>query len=522
MQKSQSILLSPFIFWLVGAAACLWYLSPLFITSNRPMPLRFGVDLVGGTYISLIVDTDKAIEDAIYERAQSLKDELARAQIEAPTFIKADKKKATLTFPNAAAARAAASFIKDRERSLTVEQQQETISLAFTTAEENFIKHAAIEGDIHVLESRLNKFSVSEVTVAAQGERNILVELPNIQDPEKAKSMIGKTAMLEFALVQATGNSPEEILEQYGDVMPEGMRILPGRRGSDESRYYLLPKHVEVSGKMLRNAKPGIGQYGDIAVDFELNPEGGRRFKEISRKNIGKQLAIVLDNEVISAPVLQSEIGATGQITGGGRGFALEQAKDLSDLLKSGAYAAPVRFDEERTIGPALGAQAIRQGIIACLVGLGLLFLFCVGYYKIPGLFAFITLIYNLLLTLVLFSYFGGTLTLPGIAGLVLTLGMAIDASILIYERIKDELRHGTAFRQAVDVGFKGALSVILDANATHFIMDVVLFKFGSGPIQGFALTMIVGIVTTLITGLFFLRSIFNFTQRIGVQTLKF
>ncbi len=518
MQKTQSLLLSPLIFWLVGAAACLWYLSPLFISSNRPMPLRFGVDLVGGTYISLIVDTDKAIEDSIYERAQSLKEELARAQIEAPASIKTEKKNAILTFANTAAARAAAELIKDRERTLTVEQKQEQITLAFTTAEENFIKHAAIEGDIHVLESRLNKFSVSEVTVAAQGERNILVELPNIQDPEKAKAMIGKTAMLEFALVQATGNSQEELLEQYGDVLPEGMRILAGRSGA-EDKYYLVPRHVEVTGKMLRNAKPGLGEYGDVVVQFELSPEGGRKFKELSRRNIGKRLAIVLDNEVISAPVLQSEIGASGQISGN---FTLEKAKDLSDLLKSGAYSAPVKFDEERTIGPALGAQAIRQGILACLVGLGLLFLFCVGYYKIPGLFAFITLIYNLILTLVLFSYFGGTLTLPGIAGLVLTLGMAIDASILIYERIKDELRQGVAFKQAVDTGFKGALSVILDANATHFIMDVVLFKFGSGPIQGFALTMIVGIVTTLVTGLFFLRSLFNFTNRIGVHALKF
>jgi preprotein translocase subunit SecD len=517
---SRSLLFSSFAAWLVVAGASLWYLSPLFIPGAAGRPIKFGVDLVGGTYISLVVDIDKAIEDSLYSRVQELKKELKDdAQ---PTALKSEHGSLVATFPSVAAAREGAEYLRT-EGDLVTEQTEDKVTVKFQPKDVAEIKRSAVESNIRVLRNRLDRFAISEITVAAQGERGILIELPEIQDPTKAKAMIGKTAMLEFGLVHASGHSEQELLEQAGDVIPDGMRIVPGRvrRGQEDAReYYLIPEHPEITGRMLKDAQPSYGEHASMVVSFELTPEGGRKFYELSSKNIGKRLAIVLDNEIISAPVLQSAIGSRGQISS--EGSSPEQMKELADLLKSGAYTAPVRFDEERTIGPSLGAQAIRQGALACLVGLGLLFLFCLIYYKIPGLLAFITLIMNLMLTLVIFSYLGGTLTLPGIAGLVLTLGMAVDASILIYEKIKEELRNGTPFKAAVDAGFAGSLVVILDANATHFIMDVVLYKFGTGAVQGFALTMIVGIITTLLTGLLFLRSMFTLLTRMGVQQLKF
>ncbi len=513
---------SSFTFWIIGLLASLYYLYPLIVPNSPIKPLKFGIDLVGGTYISLIVDTDRAVEDSLFDRLQAIKSELKQAGIEAP---KADiqNKEITLTFPDYATAVEALSKMRVAELGLKQQQSNNVVKLVFNNAEEKRIKHWAVESNIRVLENRLNKFAVSEITVAQQGEKNIIIELPNVDDPAKAKAMIGKAAILEFKLVEAEGSSEQDILDKYDGELPEGTIIIPGKgkAGYGEREYYLVQKFSEITGKLLRDAFPDFGQYGRIAVGFQFTPEGGKKFYELTSKNIRKPLAIVLDNEVISAPRIDAGIKDRGQITSDH--FTSETAKELADLLKSGAYVAPVKFDEERTVGPSLGAQAIKQGTLACLVGLLLLFIFSILYYKIPGLFAFITLLYNLILILVILGYFRGTLTLPGIAGLVLTLGMAIDSSILIYEKIKEELRHGVTLQKAIEAGFSGALVVILDANITTFIMGVVLFYFGTGPVQGFAITLMVGIITTLITGLFFLRSMFNFaTKTLGVQTLKF
>ncbi len=522
----RRLLFSGFSLWVLGAILGLYYLSPLVIP-GAVKPIKFGIDLVGGTYISLVVDTDKAVEDTLFERADSIKNELKQAQLGIPTSparYEKEKKEIALTFADTTQAREAAQFLRDSRSSVKATQSENFVYLSLPSQEEKNIKRWAVESNIHVLQNRLDKFAVSEVTIAAQGEKNIIIELPNVDDPEKAKAMIGKAAVLEFIVVEATGMSPEDIIEQYDGELPRGMRIIPGktRRGYEDGRmYYLVSEHADVTGRLLRDARPEFGDMGKILVGFEFSPEGGKKFYELTSHNVGRLLSVVLDSEVISAATIREAIRNRGSISSDS--FTSEEAKELADLLKSGAYVAPVKFDEERTVGPSLGAQAIRQGTTACLVGLALLFIFSVLYYKIPGLFAFVTLLYNLLLILLALSWFGGTLTLPGIAGLILTLGMAIDSSILIYERIKEELRNGVALQRAIEEGFAGALVVILDANITTFIMGVVLFKFGTGPVQGFAITLMVGILTTLITGLFFLRSIFNFTLRgMGVQKMKF
>jgi preprotein translocase subunit SecD len=254
-------------------------------------------------------------------------------------------------------------------------------------------------------------------------------------------------------------------------------------------------------------------------VNFSWNAEGGQKFYELTSKNHYRSLAVILDNVVITAPTINASIRTNGRITGMG---GAESAKELALLLKSGSFVAPITFEEERQVGPSLGAESIHNGLLSCIVGLSLVFVFALYYYKFAGLLAFLALVFNLILILFGLSRIGATLTLPGIAGMVLTIGMAIDASILIYEKIKEELKNGTKLKEAVTSGFSDAQWVILDGNITTFIVGFVLYQFGTGPIQGFAITMMLGIIATLITGLFFLRSMFTFIlSNLHIQKLN-
>ena len=361
-----------------------------------------------------------------------------------------------------------------------------------------------------MLRTRLDKFSVAEIPITRQGEKNIVIEIPDVADPQAAKEMIGRAANLEFKLVEKVGSSEKELLLEYDGELPDDLQILPGERKGGHTTYYVVQKFAKVTGRMLADARPSRGGKTGVepVVQFSFNSEGADKFYELTSKNYGKALGIVLDGEVISAPTIQSAIKSSGEITGR---FSINEVKTLAYLLKSGAFVAPVTFEEERQIGPSLGAEAIQSGLISCLAGLGILFLFSIYYYKLSGLLAFLALVYNMILILVGLAWFRATLTLPGIAGMVLTIGMAIDASILIFERIKEELAAGASIKNAVDKGFSGAMTVILDANITTFIVGLVLYHLGSGPIQGFAVTLMLGIVATLIATLFFLRSFFKF-----------
>jgi preprotein translocase subunit SecD len=282
----------------------------------------------------------------------------------------------------------------------------------------------------------------------------------------------------------------------------------------------MVSKHAAVTGKDLVDARPDYDRNdAKMIVSFTLTPQGGDKFYAFTSRNFKRPLAAVLDDVVVTVATINAKIREHGSISGG---FDAERAKELALLLRSGSFVAPISFEEERQIGPTLGTEAIHQGIIACIIALVGLFVFSVAVYKVAGLFAFIALLYNLVFILLGLAWIHATLTLPGIAGMVLTVGMAIDASILIYERIKEELAAGVPLRKAVDDGFSDAMRVILDANITTFITGLVLYKFGTGPIQGFAITMMLGIVATLITGLFFLKSIFTFVINVfNVQKIS-
>jgi len=493
-------------FWLVICAIGLYFLLPL------RQSLRFGIDLVGGTYLTLEVKTDKAVEAELVEQMQSVDAKLKRANRALPTSKFIENNQIVLQFSSMQDAQMAAVDLKSALPGLEQSVDGSIVRFYFPDLMVERIKENAVSRNIEVLRTRMR-----DIPIAQQGEKNIVIELPDTANPQEAKARIGKAAQLELRIVDKMGASEQELLYEYEGELPADKEILPGTEG-----YFLLDKYAEVTGRMLKEAR---AQYDESkgfqhVVTFKLNDVGSEKFYDLTSKHYGRPLAIILDGVVIQSPRVNEPIsGGNVQISGG---FTAESARELALLLQSGSFVAPVTFEEERQIGPSLGQESIRQGLISCLVGLGLLFIFSLFYYSLSGLFAFLALIYNLGLILMGLAWLQVPLTLPGIAGMVLTVGMAIDASILIYEHIKEELSKGATIKLAVRSGFRDAMKVILDANITTFIVGVVLYNFGTGPIQGFAVTMMLGIIATLITGLFFLRSLFTFMlNNFSVQKLR-
>ena len=344
----------------------------------------------------------------------------------------------------------------------------------------------------------------------AQGERRILVQLPGIKDADRAIKLIGKTAQLEFKLINESV-SPQTAIN--GD-MPEGSEILYKREKSIETGEvtktpFLVKKRTALTGETLSGAEVRYdSDFNEPYVAITFDSIGAMIFQEVTRANVKKRLAIVLDDNIYSAPVIQEEIGGgRAEITGQ---FTTEEARDLAIILRAGALPAPVVILENRTVGPSLGKDSIEQGVRSIFLGAILVIVFIAIYYKLSGLIAVIALMLNLVLILGALAYFGAALTLPGIAGMLLTVGMAIDANVLIFERIREEVRVGKTVRAAIDAGFAKALSTIVDANITTFIAAVVLFQFGTGPIKGFAITLCIGIAASMFTAVFVSRVIFD------------
>ncbi len=512
----QKAFMSGFSVWLAFAAVMCGYLY-----WHGKKDVRFGIDLVGGTYITLEVQEDDVVKNYLNDKVRNFEGLLKSSKIEMdgkPSF--ADNSM-IFKFSSLSAAREAESLMLSDEKKLKYDVDDTNVKIAVPRSIISHLLSDAVESNIDILRSRFE--SLSEIHISKQGDKQIVVELPDVKDPHQAKVMIGKSAVLEFKLVEDSAGSKEALLNKYDHELPEGTMLLPGhRRGSfDDKMYYLLPEYTPVSGNYLKHAKTGFGGDlgADLVVEFEFDDEGGKRFHELTSENIRKTLAVVLDGEVIQVATINSAIGSRGVIQGS---FNPDEARTLAKLLKSGSFKAKVDFIEERQIGPTLGQESINQGLLSCAIGLVLLLLFGVFYYRLAGVFSFLTLIYNLILLMMMMAMMRATLTLPGIAGMVLTIGMAIDSSILIYERIKEALKDGMSISASIEDGFSDAMWVILDSNITTFIVAAVLYYFGTGPIQGFAITMMLGIITTLITGLFFLKSLFKFyLKAFNIQKLS-
>ena len=486
----------------VCLAGILLCLPNLFAPPANWMPWRtihLGLDLRGGSYLLLEVDMSTVMKERLDSLGDNARQTLRRAgvtrfvvsvqQAQQRLLVRindADKQTVALT----ALRELAAAAVPGQRPDLIFDTQDDgqiTITLSPVALKERAA--AAVEQSIEIVRRRVDETGVSEPVIARQGDSRIIVQLPGIEDPNRIKELLGKTARMTFRLTDETAN--------VTGAPPPGVDFLPleGKGGQKIA----VRRRVEVDGANLTDARAGQNnQNGEWVVNFTFDSLGTRRFAEISRANVGHPFAIVLDDKVISAPVIREPItGGRGQISGS---FTAASATDLSVLLRAGALPAPLTVVEERSVGPELGADAIRAGAIALGVGFVLVMVFMAVFYGLFGWFANIALLANLVLMGAILSLLEATLTLPGMAGILLTLGMAVDANILINERIREEVRNGRSPLNAMEVGFQRAFSTIIDSNATAFLAHVMLFAFGAGPVRGFAVTITVGIVTSIFT----------------------
>jgi preprotein translocase subunit SecD len=476
--------------------------------------LRLGLDLRGGVHLVMRVHTDEALRTQTLTTVEQVREALRAAGVSvtalraaSPTSFEVqgvppdrdaefrrvlDEQTAAVYARSSGAGGAYTFTIREN---VEQDMREETIVQAFET-----------------IERRVNELGVTEPTMSRYGEggRQILVQLPGVTDVNRAKEIIRSEAQLQLKLVEAgPASSQEALLQPHGGKVPDDMEVLSGvSEGADAgTSYYLLRKVPAVTGQDLRNARPSIDQNNRPAVSFSLKPDGARKFGRFTGENIGRFLAIVLDHRVVSAPRIEGRISDEGQIYGS---FTSQEVADLSLTLRSGALPAPLSYLEERTIGPSLGQDSIRSGVLASLAGLAIVIVFMLVYYKLSGLNAVIALTCNLVILLGLMAYFGATMTLPGIAGFILTMGMGVDSNVLIFERIKEELAAQRGVRAAVNFGFGRVFLTLLDTHVASLIAAAFLFQFGTGPIRGFATTLSIGLLTNLFTSIFVSKTLFE------------
>ncbi|MBA7713683.1 Protein translocase subunit SecD [subsurface metagenome] len=362
------------------------------------------------------------------------------------------------------------------------------------------------------IRNRVDELGLTEPTIQRQGlttgSDRIIVELPGVENPERVKTILKTTALLEWKLVKA-GPAPdrETLLADFGGKVPEDQQVIRGDPRRTEGGYYLVTQVAPVTGKDLRDARPSIDEWNNPAVLFSFNADGARRFAKLTSENINKPLGIILDGKIQEVATIEDRISDSGVLRGK---FTQEQAEDISLVLRAGALPASIKYLEERTIGPSLGADSIRQGLTAIFMALILIMVFMVIYYRLSGINAVIALTLNIIILMGTLAYFKAVLTLPGIAGIILTIGMAVDANVLVFERIREELSSGKGIYSSITSGFARAFKTILDANITTIIAAIFLFQFGTGPIKGFAVTLIIGITASMFTAVFVSHLIFD------------
>ena len=490
-------------------ALCAWAIYP------PKKQIRLGLDLKGGVHLVLRVQTDDALRLETETSMTRLRDELVKAGAAGVTatalsptefqiagvppdqdgVLRQAATEVEATFNRESGA--AGTYVFRMKANIANQARQETVDQAMRT-----------------IERRVNELGVAEPIVARQGGRDqILVQLPGVSDVARAKEIIRSTALLELKeVVQGPASTREQLLQASGGTVPSDAEVLPGSPDGRAAAgsgvlYYLVKKTPVVTGRDLRNAKPSLDENNRPAVSFSLKSEGAARFGNWSGANIGRYLAIVLHGRVESAPVIDGRITDDGRISGN---FTQQEVQDLSLKLRSGALPASLAYLEERAVGPSLGADSIRAGVMASITGLTLVTLFMLVYYKLSGINAIVAMSINLLVLLALMVYFQATMTLPGIAGFILTIGMGVDSNVLIFERIKEELATAKSARAAVGAGFDRVFLTILDTHVASLISAAFLFQFGTGPIRGFATTLTIGLLTNVFTSVFVSRTLFE------------
>jgi preprotein translocase subunit SecD len=491
------------------AALAVWSFTP---PSSK---VKLGLDLRGGVHFVLKVQTDDALRLETETSSEQLRERLREAGIPLTT-IKIDSLTGFTVegIPPADEA---------RFRTLSAEQVELTYNRSpgvggshrYEMKPNIAVQHRSesVTQAIQTIERRVNGLGLSEPVVAPYGTAGdqIIVQLPGMSDVNRAKAIIGNPALLEIKLVEAGPMSDEKsLLAGSGGKVPDDMMVVPGVSGTkgDTTRmYYLVRRVATVTGREVRNASPTIDEYGMQAIKFSLNADGAAKFARATGENVGRQLAIILDNSVTSAPSIRERIAGGEANTGT---FTQQEALDLALVLKSGALPASLTYLEERTVGPTLGEQSVRAGIMASLVGLGLVTIFMLLYYKLAGINAFVSVAMNLIILLGVMAYSEAAMTLPGIAGFILTIGMGVDSNVLIFERIREELAAKKGARQAVAAGFDRVFWTIVDTHVASLIAAAFLFQFGTGPIRGFAVTLFWGLISNVFTAVFVSRTLFE------------
>ena len=475
--------------------------------------LKLGLDLKGGVQLHMRVNTDDALRITTTSVSEQLRDSLATSGITAtinPTSPSSFRVEG-IPQDKDSVFRAAADEIAGTQYDRNP-LPGGSYEFRMKPNIDRDLREQAVDQTMQTIDRRVNELGVTEPSIARQsGGDELLIQLPGVTDIAHAKDIIGKTAQLEFKLVEAgPSSSKDDLLKQFNGQLPGDMEILPGsseRGGGGEPVYYIVRKIAPVTGQDLRSAKPGLDENNAPAVLFELKSQGATKFGKLSGDNIGRYLAIVLDNRVVSAPRLEGRITDHGRISGG---FTPETANDLSLTLRSGALPASLTSLEEEVVGPTLGADSIREGVTASVVGLLLILAFMLIYYKLSGVNAIVALITNLVILIGLMAYLGATMTLPGIAGFVLTMGVGVDSNVLIFERIKEELAAQRGVRAAINAGFSRVFLTLLDTHIASLIAALFLFQFGTGPIRGFATTLSVGLFVNLFTSIFVSKTLFE------------
>jgi preprotein translocase subunit SecD len=490
----------------VVIALSAWYLYPPRKTIN------LGLDLQGGIHLVLGVDVDKALEAQVDRAGDTIRADLERKGI---GVSRIERRGSTQLFVQLASPQTwndAQTVFNELGIFETKEADQAAgrAVLALRSKEISTLRELAVRQGLETIRNRVDQFGVAEPSIQQQGENRILVQLPGVQDPERAKALIGKTALLEFKML----DEKVDVETALRGGLPEGDEMLYQRRvdketGQERKTPYVVQKKALLTGRDLSTARVSIDQNtSEPYVSVEFNGAGAKAFSDLTDANVGKRLAIVLDGNVHSAPVIRERIpSGRAQITGG---FTTQEATDLAIVLRAGALPAPVTVLEERTVGPSLGADSIKKGLLSTLTAALAVVVFMLIYYRLSGLIADVALALNLVILMAAMAGFHATLTLPGIAGVVLTIGMAVDTNILIFERIREELRGGKTVRAAIDAGFSRAFRTVIDTHVTVLVSAAILYQFGTGPVKGFAVSLAIGILASLFTAVFFTRLVFD------------
>jgi len=479
--------------------------------------IKLGLDLKGGTHLVLQVVTDDAVRAETDQAIETVRTNLQKDNVVVRqlTRLSADKFQAIGVDQNKDAdfRRTISDRLPEWEIVSTAGEVPNTYTVQLKASQEKTFRDQAVDQAINTIRNRIDQLGVGEINIQKHtGDDEVVVQLPGVSDPARVKSIMQSTALLELKLVdQGPFSNQAAAAQAYGGVIPANLEVVPSReRGQTEDSFYVVQKVAGITGRDLKGAYPSRDSNGHPAVSFNLTADGSQRFGRLTGDNIGKRLAIILDGRIQSAPVINSQIQDSGIIEGGPTGFQLQEAQDLSLILRSGSLPASIRYLDEEVVGPSLGADSIRAGLISAIAALIAVVLFMLFYYRLSGVNATVAMILNLVILFGAMAYFGAALTLPGIAGVILTIGVGIDSNVLIFERIREELRAGKTAVSAVITSFQRVFITLVDTHLAALISAVFLFLFGTGPVKGFAVTLVIGLVSNMFTAVFVSRTLFE------------